>query len=266
MNSTPLRIRRSWRRLVIRLFALISQAAPYTALGVLVTSVASGFAPVAAAYATKLLVDELGRGTSATASHAVMFAIAITLLGGTAVIVSYIGGYLTWQMQQKATCLAEDRLYTRVKDSIGLQQLEDPPFHDKMRFAEHAVEGAPADIIAFAVAATTQLAGIGSYLVILLRIWPPMAALLLVAAVPAFAAQVIVSRRAIDATYESETYQRRRWYYREQVMDPVVAKEIRLFGLGDLFHGRMMGALYRAFAVQQVQNRRSTAKELVSRY
>lgn len=254
---------RGWTRTAGALLILTGRAAPGAAPILILVSIAAGLAPTGAAFATKLLMDELA-GSRPVATRAVGYALAAVVLGSVALLASYVGGYTTWHIQQRVIFVAEERLYGQVNGLSRVSELENPRFHDKLRLAERAVESAPADVIGLLVGAFRQVFGLGAYFAVLMRVWPPMAGLLLLSAVPALAAEVLVSRQAATSTVEAETLQRRRYYYRAQLVDPAAAREIRMFGVGSLFMGRMMSALLAATAIQRIQNVRATVKEILS--
>ncbi len=255
-------MQRSWVRLVGVVAGLTLRAAPLGIACMLGTTVVAGIAPGLAAYSIRSLIDELARGTHADSTRAVVLVVTAIALGAASLALGYVAGYLSGYVQQAVLCLAEDRLYTRVNQFTGLRNIEDPRFHDTMRLAERAVETAPADLTVFVVTALRQGASAAVYIGLLLTIWPPMTGLLLLAAVPALIAEVTLSGQATRAEIRIVSAQRRRHYFRELFMDPAGAKEIRLFGLGQLFHARMMAALREAADIEDRQNRRATIREL----
>lgn len=253
---------RSWFRLVGVVAALTLRAAPAGVAGLLGATIAAGIAPGLAAYSIRSLIDELTRGAHADSTRAVLLVVTAIALGAASLVLGYVAGYLSGYVQQAVLCLAEDRLYTRVNQFVGLRNLENPQFHDTMRLAERAVETAPADLVVFVVTASRQGASAAVYIGLLLTIWPPMTGLLLLAAVPALIAELMLTGQATRAQTRIVSAQRRRHYFRQLFMDPAGAKEIRLFGLEMLFHSRMMAALREAAEIEDRQNRRATIREL----
>jgi ATP-binding cassette subfamily B protein len=83
-----------------------------------------------------------------------------------------------------------------------------------------------------------------------------MAVLLLVAAAPALIAEIALSRRYTAMTETTIAAHRRRSLYQNLQQDPRAAKEIRIFGLGGLFRGRMMAALAETSTAELVMTRR----------
>ncbi len=260
--ATAVPVRRPWYKLMAAVLALTFRAAPAGTLACIGVPVVAGASPGAAAYCVRLLIDDLTAGRHAHRGHAVLFVVLVVVLGSVALAAGYLASYLSGYVQQSVLCLAEDRLYRRVDAFSGLRHLENPRFHDTMRLAERAVETAPADFTVFLVNAVRQGSTAAVYIGLLAAIWPPMTGLLVLAAVPAFVAQLMATRQATVAEAQLVSCQRRRHYFRELAMDPCGAKEIRLFGLGALFHGRMMAALRQAIDIEDRQNRRATMREL----
>jgi len=256
-------VERPWFRLAPAVAALTFRAAPAGTICCLGATAVAGVAPGAAAFSIRYLIDDLTLGTHANQGQAVLFVVLAVVFGALSLAAGYVASYLSSYVQQAVVCLAEDRLYSRVSAFTGLRQLENPRFHDTMRLAERAVETGPADLMVFVVSAVRQGASAAVYVGLLLAIWPPMTGLLVLAAIPAFVAQVMLTRQASREETRLVSCQRRRHYFRELAMDPAGAKELRLFGLGALFHARMMSALREAASVEDLQNRRATTRELL---
>jgi ATP-binding cassette subfamily B protein len=208
------------------------------------------------------LLDELTKGSRASSTRSVQLALAAMALGALASAASYVAGYLSSHVQQATMRLAEDRLYSHVNRFVGLRYLEDASFHDQLRLAERAAESAPNDLTVFLIGLVRQISGVGAYLGVLLGLWPPMAVLLAAAALPALLAQLTLARQGERAVTVAMTSQRWRYYYRSLLTDPDAAKEIRIFGLGPLFHRRMMAAFQQALDAELPQNRRVTMTEV----
>ena len=253
---------RPWFRLFPAVAGLTFRAAPVAVLGCLGVTAVAGIAPGGAAYSIRYLIDDLTLGRRANQGQAVLFVVLAVGLGALSLAAGYVASYLSGYVQQAVVCLAEDRLYTRVNEFTGLRELENPKFHDTMRLAERAVESGPVDLMVFIVSAVRQGSTAAVYVGLLLAIWPPMTGLLVLAAIPAFTAQVMLAKQARRAEARLVSCQRRRHYFRELALDPAGAKEIRLFGLGSLFHGRMMSALREATRIEDRENRRATTREL----
>ncbi len=233
------------------------RAAPVPCVWLAVSTLVVGVSSPAVAWLARSLVDEL-TAAPGHATRAVIIAVALVSAGAMTTVMSYLTGYLTAAARQKLTIAVEQRLFARVAGFPGLCYFEDPAFHDHLQLAEEAAQEAPQSITTFVQEGVRAAVTISVYLVAMLAIWPPIAVLLIAAAIPALIAQVAASRRrAAMAEAVAATY-RRRLFYRSLLTDVRAAKEIRLFGLGPLLQGRMVAALTDASTAELVVQRRAT--------
>ncbi|NUR97845.1 MAG: ABC transporter ATP-binding protein, partial [Kribbellaceae bacterium] len=206
---------------------------------------AAGVAPALSGWLVKNLIDAIASPATGTA-HAVKLGVASAAVAGGGLILGYAGGLLATRMQNAITLYVQSRLYARINRLSGLHLFEDPAFADRLRLAEDAATDAPAMIAEFALATVRSVVGIVSFVAILHAVWPPMNILLAVVAVTAVAVQLTVARRESATIQANTATQRRQLMYRRLLTDPAVAKEVRVFGLGDFFRVRMLGALRQA--------------------
>ncbi|GAA2002975.1 ABC transporter ATP-binding protein [Catenulispora subtropica] len=222
--------------------ALSWQAAPLASALELAVTVAMGLVPAAAAWTGKLLFDELARGRAMDTGRATWLVVAGALLTCALVALTQCGGQLARRVQRAVALRAQDRLYRAVNAFPGVGHFEDPAFQDRLRLAEQGAQSAPRDINTLLTEVARNTVVIIGYLGTLLAIWPPMALTLLVTAVPALLAQRALAARRARTTEETMEGQRRRFFFQQLLTDATMAKEVRLFGLGELFHGRLLAA------------------------
>jgi ATP-binding cassette subfamily B protein len=237
--------------------ALPFRATPLVATVTLVLTVLAGAAPASGAWLTMLLVDELTSGT-ASAGRAAFLAVASALVGGLAIAVLYIGGHLGEVVHQRVTLTVESRLFRRIATLPGLRQIEDPAFHDRLRLAEQAAQEAPGTISQFTQELVRSVVLLVSFTGALLVVWPPMTLLLLASVVTAVFARLATARREAATEEAWVATDRRRLFYRALLTDVRAAKEIRLFGLGELLHTRMVGSLATVSGARLAAARRGT--------
>ncbi|HEX7309300.1 ABC transporter ATP-binding protein [Lentzea sp.] len=237
--------------------ALPFRAAPVIAGGTLALTVLAGAAPAWGAWLTGSLVDEL---TSATASagRAAFLAIAAAVTGGVAIALLYLCGYLGEVVRHRVALTVESRLFRRVATLPGLRRIEDPAFHDRLRLAEQAAQEAPGTISQFAQELVRSVVLLASFTGALLVVWPPMTLLLLASVVTAVFARLATARREAATEEAWVATDRRRMFYRALLTDVRAAKEIRLFGLGELLHSRMIGSLHAVSGARLDAQRRGT--------
>jgi ATP-binding cassette subfamily B protein len=237
--------------------ALPFRATPLVATTTLVLTVVAGAAPAGGAWLTMLLVDELTSG-QASAGRAAFLAVASALVGGLAIALLYLGGHLGEVVQQRVTLTVESRLFRRIATLPGLRRIEDPVFHDRLRLAEQAAQEAPGTISQFTQELVRSVVLLGSFTGALLVVWPPMTLLLLASVVTAVFARLATARREAATEEAWVATDRRRLFYRALLTDVRAAKEIRLFGLGELLHTRMVGSLATVSGARLAATRRGT--------
>ncbi|PWK84976.1 ATP-binding cassette subfamily B protein [Lentzea atacamensis] len=244
-------------RNAVAALALPFRATPLVATTTLALTVVAGAAPASGAWLTMLLVDELTSGT-ASAGRAAFLAVTSALVGGFAIALLYLGGHLGEVVQQRVALTVESRLFQRVATLRGLRQIEDPAFHDRLRLAEQAAQEAPGTISQFTQELVRSLVLLVSFAGALLVVWPPMTLLLLASVVTAVFARLATARREAATEEAWVATDRRRLFYRALLTDVRAAKEIRLFGLGELLHTRMVGSLATVSGARLAAARRGT--------
>ncbi|WP_027344625.1 ABC transporter ATP-binding protein [Hamadaea tsunoensis] len=223
------------------------RAAGGLAVAAFALTMVSGTAPALAGWLVKKVIDDLTRpGGAPDPGRAVWLGVASAAVAGGGLVVGYAGGLLATRMQNAVTLHVQERLYARINGFAGLHRFEDPAFADRLRLAEDAATDAPAMLAEFTLAVVRSVVGIASFVAVLHAVWPPMNALLAIVAVTAVAVQLTVARRESEMIQANTATQRRQLMYRRLLTDHAVAKEVRVFGLGDFFRVRMLGALRRA--------------------
>ncbi|GAA1693383.1 ABC transporter ATP-binding protein [Fodinicola feengrottensis] len=209
------------------------------------TLVIAASAPVAAWYG-KLLVDELALGRSGQAAHVVFYAVAAAIAAAVGLLGQQLTTYLLGRHNAAITLRTESDLFEKVCGFVGLRYLEDPGFQDNLMVAESAASHGPSSINDFAEGSTRAVISILSFLGIVAVVWPALAVVLLVAAVPGLVAEIMLANRQVVASLAISPLQRRRFFYRMLLTSEQAAKEVRLFGLGDHFRGLQLDALRRS--------------------
>jgi ATP-binding cassette subfamily B protein len=171
-----------------------------------------------------------------------LVAAGAALAAGTTVL-TLLGTQLARRVQRSVTLRTQDLLYERVNAVAGVRPFEDPAFQDRLRLAEQGAQNAPGAITKLLTETVRNTIVILGYLGTLMLLWPPMAAVLALAAVPAFLTQRELARRRAGTTEKMMETARRRYFYQALLTDAASAKEVRLFGLGAFFHARLLTML-----------------------
>lgn len=231
------------RRPALTALGLGWRAAPFGTATLLVATVLLGLLPGLAAWTGKLLFDELALGRRADVGRTTVLAVASALAAFGLIGLELASGLIVRYVQRAVSLRVQDILYRHVNGLPGLRYFEDPVFQDRLRLAEQGAQSAPqgmTDLLTGTVRSGVAIAGfVGAVLIV----WPPMVPLLALAAVPAYFGQRSMGRRHVLVTEQNTETLRKRYFYQQLLTDAATAKEVRLYGLGPLFHGRLLDAL-----------------------
>ncbi|GIG65141.1 ABC transporter ATP-binding protein [Phytomonospora endophytica] len=230
-------------------------------LAISVLTVAGGMLPVAGAWASKLLFDELSRGQQADGERALLVAVASAVAVALGGAVGYALGHLMTVAQAAIGLVAGDDLYRRVNSFVGIAPFENPSFRDRLELAQQAAEQAPFALLTFAMATAHGFVSVVGFAGVLFAVEPTVGWLLLAAALPELVIQVGLARQRARATEEATSIFRTRYMFQVLLTDVRAARELRLFGLGDLFRGRMLSALRRANGIELRAGRRTATAQ-----
>jgi ATP-binding cassette, subfamily B, bacterial len=209
------------------------------------TLVSAASAPTVAWFG-KLLVDELALGRAGQAADVVFYAVAGALAAVVGLVVGQLATYVRVRHDAAIAMLSESELFAKVCSFGGLRYFEDPDFQNRLQVAEGAATNGPNAVTDFVEGTTRAVVTVLSFLGMVATVWPTLALVLLVAAVPGLVAEIVLANRQVSATMAVSPWQRRRFFYRMLLTDDCAAKEVRLYGLGDYFRGRQVDALRRS--------------------
>jgi ATP-binding cassette subfamily B protein len=238
------------RRRMRLAWALVWRAGPGVLLGAIGLAMVSGLWPVLAAWLTKLVLDELSRaGTDRGVLIGLAAGLAVT--GLLTAVSSHLEQYLDAELRRQIELSCSDRLFASVNRSVGLGRFEDPRFHDQLRLAQTAGQGAAGQlvlpVVAIAQAGTTAV----GFVVTLAVAFPAMAGVVLAAAGPAVVAEVLLRRRRAGLELGLSPLRRRQIFYAGLLTNVGAAKEVRLFGLGDFLRRRLLTEVRTANAAER---------------
>ena len=200
-------------------------------------SAAMGVAPVAAAWLVKVIVDRIGEGELEPLIAPVLGLALATLV---MLAMPPLTTYLRSELERRVAVVVQRQLFVTINGFPGLRPFEDPVFHNELRLAQQGGETAPPIVLAAGVTAIQEGVTLVGFTLSLLFVSPLVALLALAAAVPGLMIERRMSRRQADLAFALSPHDRRKLFYGALQTDERAAKEIRLFGLGDHFLGRML--------------------------
>lgn len=198
----------------------------------------SALIPVSTAWLTKLLLDRLSLGNDL--ATVILLAAALALLGLLTAVCSATRRYCDAELARRTSLFAQDMIYRAVNRMPGLAKFEDPKFIDRLRIAAQTGGTTPSQVFQAVLGLAAGVLTIGGFLVSLLIINPVMAVAVVLGAIPTLAAEIALSRRRALTAWRMSPSERREMAYSLLISSATAAKEVRLFGLGDFFHTRML--------------------------
>ncbi|WP_433371904.1 ABC transporter ATP-binding protein [Streptosporangium sp. CA-115845] len=227
-----------WERAVAA-WALVWRSGPKVLFGSVAMAVLSGTWPVAGAWLTKLLLDELS-GPRHDQALLVALAAGLAVTGLLTATLPHLGRYLDAQLRRRVDLLARDELFAAVNRFTGLIRFETPFFHDRLRLAEQAGQTAAIQIVLPAISLLRVVITVVGFVVTLTLLSPVMTVVVLLTAVPTVLAELFLSRLRAGTLWRISPLGRRTVFYGRLLTSLDSAKEVRLFGLGDFLRRRLM--------------------------
>ncbi|WP_444960760.1 ABC transporter ATP-binding protein [Nocardiopsis sp. M1B1] len=230
-----------WRGVVSGLrpaIALVWRASRWWALGLMVIAVVAGVTPVATAWLMRTVLNDLSAG--AAVATVLALAAALAVLGLVTAVTTALQVYAEDELGRRVGLHADDRLFRAVNRLPGIGRFEDPVFLDRLRLAADNGGQTPAQILQAALGLLGGLVTIFGFTGSLVVIHPLLAGAVLLGTLPALWAQLELSRRRAAMIWRLGPVERRELFYRDLMSSVEAAKEIRLFGLGDMLRGRML--------------------------
>jgi ATP-binding cassette subfamily B protein len=200
-------------------------------------SIVGGLIPAAIAYVGKLIVDGV-----VMAAQSGTEAARQTVIGWVALELALVLGLSAVQRGLDACqSLLRAQLGQRVNEMIlekaltlELRDFEDPEFYDRMTRARREASSRPLSLVRRAFGLVQSALSLSAYAALLVALSPWAAAVLVVAAVPAFLVETRFSRDAFRL-FRWRSPETRKQLYLETVLGREdYAKEVKLFGLGPL--------------------------------
>jgi ATP-binding cassette, subfamily B, bacterial len=218
---------------------LVWRAAPgWTALNA-VLAVLQGIVPLLAVYLMKLIVDAVTQGVTQQ-DHAAAFRTALyyillaAAVGVAAALLRSLSALTSEALGQTVTDHVSDLIHAQ-SIAVDLEYYEDPAYYDTLQRAQNEAPSRPTkivnDLMTTVQSVISMLAMAG--LLFTLSWWVGL--IVVLAAIPGAWVRVRYSRRMYHWQRDRTSAERQSWYAHWLLTGGPHAKEVRLFGLGDLF-------------------------------
>ncbi len=241
-----------WRRSL----GLVVVAAPHQALAMAVLMLLQAFLPVGTLWASRGVVNAAARafgvlgpaaGGTAQVPLSVWIALAVALT---------VAQQVMAPLFQTTQAAAGELLAVHVNGELiatanrwrGLARFEDPAFADHLTTARNHAAHGPVNLIAYGGRFGQSLFTIVAMATALWRLHPLAPLLLVLAHVPQALQENTFGQTMANALHMQSAEARRLSGYRDAVLSPIPAKDVRLFDLGAFFLGLYSATFGRASA------------------
>jgi ATP-binding cassette subfamily B protein len=218
-----------------------------------------GLLPVASAWVTKLLFDQLAGHLLETVPTVLSESIFVLLVLQATIL--FIGRlttpvltYITTAVGQQLSISVQSVIYRKINSLAGLASFEDPDFYDTLRLATASAEQGPPQALAILMSLTQSTITLVGLLSLLLSFNSILALAVSLTILPQLYAQFKISNQRYNLAVENSPRERQASYYGYILAVPQFAKEIRLFGIGEYFLEGLISAtkeIHRAKGDQQ---------------
>jgi ATP-binding cassette, subfamily B, bacterial len=246
---------------------LVWAASPLCAALMIVLAISGGSTPALTAWLQRELLNDLvSRGPAISAhgsaaplavhhgaiGHVILLAGILGGVGVVSAITQYGQTFVQSELDRGLGLLIRDRMFQAVNSFPGMSRFESPAFADKVQVAQQLSNTTTSTLVSGVLQAGQSLVTVAGMFGVLEVINPVLAGIVAGSAVPAIAAQIPNGRRRARLQWASSPRQRRQFFYSRLLSDRDGAKEVRLFGLGNFFRGRMLSELRSVNAGQRV--------------
>lgn len=233
-----------------RAVRLVLEADAASALGIIALGLVGASLPLGLAWVGKLLVDQVllaARTQEPNAQGRALELVALELgLMLASLLVGRGQGLLRTLLGSKLAYLINVRILEK-SVALELAHFETPAIYDKLQNARREASGRPLNLFIETVEVGGAVLTLASYGALLVGFSPWTLPILVAAVIPAFVAEARYSGRAFWLQLRRAPEGRRMRYLEVLLTQDKNAKEVKLFGLGDLLIGRYRTLYQRLF-------------------
>jgi len=220
---------------------LVWRAAPsWTVLNVAL-AVVQGILPLFAVYLMKLIVDAVTQGITA-ADHAAAFRTAAfyillaAAVGLATALLRSLGTLVSEAMGQVVTDHVSDIIHSK-SIAVDLEYYENSKYYDALHRAQQEAPSRPMRIVTDLLSTAQSFISMIAMAALLFTLHWSVGLIVVLAAIPGALVRVRFSRKMYAWQRARTMSERQTWYFHWLLTDGTRAKEVRLFGLGELFRG-----------------------------
>lgn len=225
---------------IAQMMIITWQAHPVYFVGLLLFTFVQGGIPLAAAWLTKVLFDLLaqlpqhGAGPTLWQTFSLLL-VAQAILTILSQMIPLVYQYLSAELGRKLSLKIQTSIYQKINSFVGLSYFEDPSLYNTLQLSASRAMFGPLQSLTILTNLMQGIITIVSFLGVLIALNPLLAGLIVVAILPQFYIQMRFGRQRFDIAFRNSPKERRAMYYSQKLTEPALAKEIRLFNLGEYF-------------------------------
>jgi len=227
-------------RIYWRGLQLLVASAPLPVAACLALIVLFSVVPVVQVWLLKWLVDVLSTPLSIAGGLvgaldgellivlAVLYLLTLLIPGG----LQSLYDNLEASIKERVVVEVDRRIMQASERLVDLQRIEAPSFHDQVKLIRQSSYEVPMMLGMLSLGIGTMLT-LGGLLLLLVQIHPVLPLLLLLVGIPNLRAQRRIEAEKYRSLAENSHVAREMEYYTRLALEPAVAHEVRVFGLGD---------------------------------
>jgi ATP-binding cassette, subfamily B, bacterial len=244
-----------------RAFALVWKAHPFFTIALILLNVFFGLFPVAQAFVTKLLVDSIIGAVSAKQAASpwvahlpfglnILLSVKVAgilfllgLMGAAELLSGLMQPALAYVSQELTDLLGRDintLILRKANSFVDITMFETPKFYDLLQSAQREGGYRPTNMIRESGQVGRHAIGLISMMFVLASFNPLLVVVVLIISVP----HLVTSFKSQRESWELKSWEsaevRKMHYYNSCLTNKYLAKEVRLFGLGDFFLNRYL--------------------------
>jgi ATP-binding cassette, subfamily B, bacterial len=225
-----------------RAVKLVWSIAPRWTVASVVLTVLQGVLPLASIWLMKLIVDGVTSGMAAPDRSAAFRHVAVLIafagsVGLVGVMLRSLATMVGEAMGQTVTDHVTDIIHSQ-SVAVDLEYYENPRYHDALHRAQQEAPYRPMSIVNDLTGTGQALVSLVAMVGLLLTLHWSVGLIVLAAAVPGALVRLRYSGKLFRWQRERTVTERQSYYAHWLLTDSTRAKEVRLFGLGDLFRTR----------------------------
>ncbi|MGC4896941.1 ABC transporter ATP-binding protein [Micromonospora sp. DT31] len=224
---------------------LAARGGPALLIGYAVVSLLSGLIPAALALLTRAMVDRLTAGVGV-----LWIVVGLAAVSLAAAVIPLWTSYASQELGRRITVAAHGELFAAVNAQRGIAPFESPAYLDRLQLARQAGDYAPGEVVQSVLAVLRSVVIAATLVSSLVTVNIFVAAVVVVAAVPALIAQLAMGRSRVAMLALISPIQRRQGFFAGLLTTVQAAQEIRLLGTGEHLR-RLMLAQQRAAITRQ---------------